>query len=102
MDKKETPPKAAHKNEKSALDEKWIKHWEEWRTHTNETQIRRLPTWSMLTFHCFCRKSSIIDRRAYSHAILVGSPFFVDVSVQEKRSISMKSTEIIQNRVNTT
>ena len=33
----------------------------------------------MLTFHCFCRKSSIIDRRAYSHAILVGSPFFGDV-----------------------
>ena len=42
MDKKETPPKAAHKNEKSALDEKWIKHWEERRTHTNETQIRFL------------------------------------------------------------
>ena len=79
MDKKETPPKAAHKNEKSALDEKWIKHLEERRTHTNETQIRRSPTWSMLTFHCFCRKSSIIDRRAYSHAILVGSPFFGDV-----------------------
>ena len=79
MDKKETPPKVAHKNEKSALDEKWIKHWEERRTHANETQIRRSPTWSMLTFHCFCRKSSIIDRRAYSHAILVGSPFFVDV-----------------------
>ena len=44
-----------------------------------ETQIRRSPTWIMLTFHCFCRKSSIIDRRAYSHAILVGSPFLVDV-----------------------
>ncbi len=35
METKVAPPQAAQKNADAARDEKWIKHWEERRMHTD-------------------------------------------------------------------
>ena len=50
MEKMEATPQAAQKKEESASDEKWIKHWEERRMHTDGNTDKEIANMDHVDF----------------------------------------------------
>ena len=56
MEEKEAISQAAHKKEESARDEKWIKHWEERRMHTDGNTDKEIANMDHVDFSLFLQE----------------------------------------------